>query len=121
MNLDPGVINMPRCCAPLLLAGLLIAPAARAEDPPEPTEADYYTIHPLPIPDGVVLEAGALEMLPDGRLAASSRRGEIYLIENPWPRIRPRRPPSNGSPTACTKSWAWPTATAGSTPPSAAS
>src|SRR4051812_32005007 len=46
-------------------------------------EDDYYPIFPLPIPEGVVLESGAVELLPDGRLAASSRRGEIYLISNP--------------------------------------
>ncbi len=51
---------------------------ARAADP---TEADYYPITPIPVPEGVVLEAGSLEILPGDRLAASSRRGEIYLID----------------------------------------
>jgi glucose/arabinose dehydrogenase len=46
-------------------------------------EDDYYPIFSLPIPEGVVLESGAVELLPDGRLAATSRRGEIYLISNP--------------------------------------
>ena len=57
----------------------------RADDKPAtpPTEADYYTMTPLPIPDGVVLESGALEMMPDGKLAVSSRRGEIWMVENP--------------------------------------
>ncbi len=31
----------------------------------------------------VVLEAGQLEMLPNGKLAVSTRRGEVYLISNP--------------------------------------
>ena len=64
--------------AVLLLA---VASATLAADP---QQSDYYTIFQLPIPEGVVLEAGALELLPDGRLAASSRRGEIFLIENPF-------------------------------------
>lgn len=46
-------------------------------------ESEYYALTPLPIPEGVVLEGGGIEMLPDGRLAASSRRGEIYLVSNP--------------------------------------
>ncbi|HWC88679.1 MAG TPA: hypothetical protein VG433_03470, partial [Pirellulales bacterium] len=57
------------------------APALAAEL--TPTEADYYKIIALDIPEGVVLEAGSSEMLPDGRLAVSSRRGEIYLVDNP--------------------------------------
>ena len=30
-----------------------------------------------------MLEAGALEWMPDGKLAVSTRRGEIYLVSNP--------------------------------------
>ena len=45
-----------------------------AEDP-------YYQIITLPIPPGIVLEAGALQLLPDGKLASATRIGEIYLIE----------------------------------------
>ena len=72
--------------AHLLVLGLaLLAPAApsptRAADPPK--EEDYYPIRSFKIPEGVVLEAGAFEMMPDGKLAVSSRRGEIYLVENP--------------------------------------
>ena len=63
----------------LVLAGL---PASAAE--PTDTEADYYAITPLPIPPGVVLEVGAMEMLPGDVLAASSRRGDIYLIDKPF-------------------------------------
>lgn len=46
-----------------------------------PKEAEYYPIRKFTIPEGVVLEAGALEVLPGGKLAVSSRRGEIYLVE----------------------------------------
>ena len=45
-------------------------------------EADYYPITTLPIPEDVYLEVGSLELM-DGRLYASSRRGDIYAIENP--------------------------------------
>ncbi|AGA29916.1 DUF7133 domain-containing protein [Singulisphaera acidiphila] len=63
-----------------LLLGLL--GVARAGDPIL-SEADYYPLVTLPIPEGVVLEAGALEMLPDGKLAVATRRGEIFLVANP--------------------------------------
>lgn len=60
----------------LILQGIAVAA--------DPVESDYYPLTELPIPEGVVLEAGAIELLPDGRLAVSSRRGEIWLIENPF-------------------------------------
>ncbi|MFO0867638.1 MAG: hypothetical protein U0935_01700 [Pirellulales bacterium] len=67
----------------LVAVGTLAPGASSAVAQTTPKEDDYYRITSLPIPEGVVLEVGALEWLPDGRLAASSRRGEIWLIENP--------------------------------------
>lgn len=58
----------------------------RAQDAPEPeavAESDYYAITPLPIPEDIVLEVGGMVSLPDGRLAVSTRRGEVWMIENP--------------------------------------
>ena len=43
-------------------------------------EDDYYQIVPVEIPDDVVLEVGAMEFMADGRLAVSTRRGDIYLV-----------------------------------------
>jgi len=59
----------------------LLATASFAQE--KPTEDDYYKIVPLPIPPEAYLEAGDLELMPDGRLAASSRRGEIWMFDNP--------------------------------------
>ncbi len=57
-----------------------LAPALHAAD--KPAESDYYRIIDIPIPDGITLEAGALQFLPNGMLAASTRYGDIYLLEN---------------------------------------
>jgi glucose/arabinose dehydrogenase len=51
-----------------------------------PDESDYYKIITLPIPEGIVLEAGGLATLPNGDLAVSTRRGEVWLVENPYMR-----------------------------------
>lgn len=67
----------------LLLATLAIVPAQAWADEKNPKEDDYYKLTPLPIPDDIVLEAGGLELLPDGKLAVSTRRGDIYFVENP--------------------------------------
>ncbi|MFC1758381.1 hypothetical protein ACFL2H_06385 [Planctomycetota bacterium] len=45
-------------------------------------EDDYYRIREIPIPHDVYLEVGGLEMMPDGQLAVSSRRGEIYTVRD---------------------------------------
>jgi azurin/glucose/arabinose dehydrogenase len=47
-------------------------------------EDDYYRIVTIPIPDHVKLEVGGMAALPDGRLAVSTRRGEVWMIGNPY-------------------------------------
>lgn len=68
------------CFALALLA--LTAGVLSAADKP-PVEGDYYKILRFEPPKGVVLEVGGLEMMPDGKLAVSTRRGEIWMVENP--------------------------------------
>ena len=47
-------------------------------------EDDFYRIITIPIPENIKMEVGGLQALPDGRLAASTRRGEVWLIGNPY-------------------------------------
>lgn len=44
-------------------------------------EAKYYPITNIPIPPTVPMRPGGLEFLPDGRLAAGTRKGDIYLVK----------------------------------------
>ena len=46
-------------------------------------EAAYYKIVDVPIPDEVVLEVGGLAMTDDNKLGVSTRRGEVWLLDNP--------------------------------------
>ncbi|MFH5884464.1 auracyanin family protein [Halalkalibaculum sp. DA3122] len=48
-----------------------------------PTESYYYEIVDIPIPDDVFLEVGGMDVLPDGSLAVCTRRGEVWIINNP--------------------------------------
>ncbi len=64
----------------LLLTSLAPAFAQKSD---EPKESDYYAISAFAIPENVILEAGALEWLPGDRLAVSTRRGEIYIVDKP--------------------------------------
>lgn len=67
----------------IVIVVLLSASPAFAQKKPLPKEEDFYKLTALPIPEGVVLEAGGLELLPDGKLAVSTRRGDIYLVDRP--------------------------------------
>ncbi len=56
----------------------------RAEEQRLPTEDDYYPITRFEILPGEVIEASSFQLLPDGRMAVASRRGEIWLIQDPF-------------------------------------
>jgi cytochrome c551/c552 len=47
-------------------------------------ESDYYKIITLPVPEHILLEIGGLTTLPDGRIALCTRRGEVWLVEDPY-------------------------------------
>ncbi len=50
-----------------------------AEMLPNDREQEFYSITNVPLPPGAVVEAGSMLVLPDGRLAIGTRRGEIYF------------------------------------------
>ena len=62
----------------------LLTFCANAQKPTPKSEQDYYEIKTLPIPKEIYLEVGGLATMPDGRIAVSTRRGEIWIIENPY-------------------------------------
>jgi hypothetical protein len=50
-----------------------------ADVPVNAREAEYYPMVDVPMPGDGVMEAGSILLLPDGRLAVGTRRGEIYM------------------------------------------
>jgi azurin len=66
----------------LLFMQLLNSVVAQSQRPA--TEDDYYRIVTLPVPENIKLEVGGLAPMPDGRLAACTRRGEVWMISNPY-------------------------------------
>jgi len=46
----------------------------------ENRERAYYAIVEVPIPKELVIEAGAFESLPDGRIAVGTRHGDIFFV-----------------------------------------
>ena len=57
----------------------LAASIGRAETP---KESDFYTITSFPAPEGDSIEAGGIALMPDGKLAVCTRRGQIWTLEN---------------------------------------
>ncbi len=61
------------------------APKGLAKPEIEPEkEDDFYKLISLPVPEDIILEVGGIVTLPDGDLAVCTRRGEVWLIQNPY-------------------------------------
>ena len=65
---------------PLIFQAILLTGLVHGQDAPK--QGDYYKVIPIPVPEGIVLEAGGLDFMPDGKLAVSTRRGDIYMVGN---------------------------------------
>ncbi|HZZ78204.1 MAG TPA: hypothetical protein VFE62_06780 [Gemmataceae bacterium] len=70
-----------------LLFSVPVADAQKKKKKQPPIQAsadenDYYKLLTYPLPEGEVLESGAIEMLPGNKIAVGTRRGEIWVIEN---------------------------------------
>jgi len=71
----------------LFLMLLLVTLCAQSQPQPVPAivpkERAFYSVTDVPL-GPVLLEVGGMAFLPDGRLAVCTRRGEIWLIEDPY-------------------------------------
>ena len=72
-------------CALAVLACACAAPWVNGQDlgarwGTAEREREYYRVVTLPTPEGEVIEAGGFEVMPDGRIAIGTRRGDIYLV-----------------------------------------
>lgn len=50
-------------------------------------ESRYYKLVRIPIPDHIPLKVGSFDILPDGRLAAGTRKGDVYFIDGAFDKI----------------------------------
>lgn len=48
------------------------------------TENQIFPIVTVPIPKGIALEVGGMAFLPNDELAVATRRGEVWIITNPY-------------------------------------
>lgn len=68
----------------LLTFCLLAAIPLRAQESPK--EEDFFKILKVSAPEGTLLEVGGLVMLPNGDLGVATRRGDVWIVENPTSR-----------------------------------
>ncbi len=59
---------------------------ARQQSDMAQKEADYYKIVNVPIPKDIVLEVGGLALTEKDQLGVSTRRGEVWVINQPYGR-----------------------------------
>jgi glucose/arabinose dehydrogenase len=84
------MIFFRRYLALLVLAACLLVPALGEgrqkgkKRAATAAEAEYYKILTFNPPAGEVIEPGAIELLPDGKVAVGTRRGEVWLIDNAY-------------------------------------
>jgi cytochrome c551/c552 len=71
---------LPALLITLAAAGFSVHAGAQAESA---KEEDYFKIMRVPAPEGVILEVGGLCTLPNGNLGVTTRRGDVFIVENP--------------------------------------
>lgn len=49
-----------------------------------PKEEDFYLIQTLEIPEHIKLEVSGMALLPNDQLAVTTRRGEVWIVYNPY-------------------------------------
>lgn len=78
----------PKIIATLLLMFISLFVQAQEDDERKETatdkEEDYYRIFSVPVPEHVILEVGGLDTFSDGSLAVCTRRGEVWIVSNPY-------------------------------------
>ena len=67
------------CLGALLISSLNISAIAQET----PKEEDFFRIAKVSSPEGTLLEVGGLVTLPNGNLGISTRRGDVFIVENP--------------------------------------
>ncbi|MEQ8812947.1 MAG: plastocyanin/azurin family copper-binding protein [Imperialibacter sp.] len=67
----------------LLILFIGLSVSVQAQTDIQKKEAAHFSISKVPIPADIVLEVGGLAFDGNGKLGVSTRRGDIWLIENP--------------------------------------
>lgn len=75
--------NINKLYRAVLLAVIMFSGSFSAFAQETPKEEDFFKIMKVATPEGVILEVGGLVNLPNGNLGISTRRGDVFIVENP--------------------------------------
>lgn len=64
-----------------LFSLLLISSITASADP---RQAEFYHREEIPMPEGEILELGSIAIMPDQKVAVSSRRGDVWVCEGAY-------------------------------------
>jgi cytochrome c551/c552 len=77
------ICSLKNCLHFLMLAIGLTAFSMESKCQSESAKEDYFKIMRVPAPEGVILEVGGLCTLPNGDLGVTTRRGDVFIVQNP--------------------------------------
>jgi hypothetical protein len=75
-----------RLLIPLLFTTALAhaLPKAPPTPPVDTLQADYYTRDEIPLPPGEVMEIGSIALMPDQKVAVTTRRGDLWICSGAY-------------------------------------
>jgi glucose/arabinose dehydrogenase len=79
-----GLIAAAAALIPSPAVAADLVPASAMYHPDLKAESASYKIIPIPIPEEISLECGAIEVLPDGTLFVGTRRGDVYKVDGAY-------------------------------------
>ncbi|MEP1085311.1 MAG: hypothetical protein ABJH01_01435, partial [Algoriphagus sp.] len=65
------------------LAAVIQLLPGQADAQESPKEEDFFKIMRVTAPEGTLLEVGGMTVLPNGDLGIATRRGDVFIVENP--------------------------------------
>jgi len=75
--------NINKLYRAVLLAVIMLSGSFSALAQETPKEEDFFKMMKVATPEGIILEVGGLVNLPNGNLGISTRRGDVFIVENP--------------------------------------
>ena len=76
------MLNLKNIFQAVCFASLMLT-ASVSNSQQTPKEDDYYKLVTIPVPEGILLEVGGVATMPDGRIAVATRRGDVWIVEDP--------------------------------------
>ncbi len=67
---------------PVALSLFAAVSLSHAASPQAEREAEFYKITTFTTPQTTAMEVGSIELLPEGKLALGTRRGEVWIVSN---------------------------------------